>query len=142
MPLVTGTLSDIAPNPLAGLRPQIIIALSEPTTKNGRLFATAPIIIEPDPSGYFAIELASTSGMIPTSGAWYSLTIRWLSASGGFDHLRWKLRVPSEGGQIGHLLEAPAGADNIWISPNPPPVPGPVWIKNDENPALVMRDRS
>jgi hypothetical protein len=140
MPLVTGTLSDIAPKSLAALNPEIIVTLSEPTTRAGRLFTTKPLVIVPEPSGYFAFEVASTSGMIPY--AWYELTIRWISATGGFDHLRWRLRVPNDGGQIGHLLEAPAGADNIWIGAEPPPVDGPIWIKNDENPARVMRYRN
>lgn len=135
MPLVTGTLTDFNLNPLTALQPELTFVPSGAATKNGRLFSARPISIRPEPSGYFSIDLASTDGTTPET--WYVVIVRFLDGSGNADYLRWKLRVPNAGGQIGQLLEAPTNPGLVWFGPNPPPgtpVRGTGWIKTDDNP--------
>jgi len=137
MPLVTGTLTDFGLQPLTGAQPELIFTPQQASTKNGRLLATLPVRVTPQPSGYFEVDLISTVGLVPAT--WYELTILWLAPGGGFDHLRWRVNVPAEGGQIGTLLDAPTGQDVIWVGPTRPPTDGPVWFNTAANPAQIMR---
>jgi len=128
MPLVTGTLTDFGLKPLADQQPQLVFTPQEASTKNGRLLATAPVLVTPQPSGYFEVDLVATAGLVPET--WYELTILWLTPGGGFDHPRWRITVPAAGGQIGTLLSAPAGSGAVFIGSSPPPMPSQYtwWI--------------
>jgi hypothetical protein len=143
MPLVTGTLTDFITNPLAaGINPRIVFQPSGAAAKNGRLFASRPIIVAPQPSGYFEADLFSNEGTTPPT--WYLVKIQWLDSDGGYvaaDNLEWKLRVPADGGQIGALLEAPSPTGAVWFGPTPPPVPSQYtgWINPEENPPIYRQ---
>ena len=126
MPLVTGTLTDFGLQPLTGAQPELIFTPQEPATKNGRLLATRPIVVTPQPSGYFEVDLISTVGVVPAT--WYEVTIRWVDPASGFDHVRWRLTVPDGGGQIGTLLAAPAGPGTFYAGRERPPVDGKIWL--------------
>lgn len=135
MPTVTGTLTDFGTVPLSSsLAPRLIFVPSGAAAKNGRLFASRPIVVVPQPSGYFEVELFSTEGTTPPT--WYEVTIQWLEEATNPDHLSWKLRVPAAGGQIGALLEAPAPSGAVWFGTEPPEVPSRYtgWVKTDALP--------
>ena len=140
MPLVTGTLSDFIRDPLAAaLSPQIVFVPSSAAAKNGLLFASRPIIVTPQPSGYFEVDLFSTEGTTPPT--WYTVRIQWVESNGGYlgaDHLEWKLRVPADGGQIGALLDAPAPSGAVWFGPEPPSSPSRYtgWVNTGLNPPV------
>lgn len=137
MAIVTGSLRDFTTTAIPQARaPRIVFTPSGAGTTTTRLLASIPVVVTPDTSGAFSVDLAPTDQVMPA--VYYRIRIEWLDASGGFvgvDIPDWSLAVPSSGGSIGDLLTAPANSGSVWIGLDPPPkpVPGTWWLQTDIN---------
>lgn len=131
MALVTGTLRNFGIESLAPYSPQIVFTPSGNAVLGDYLLATDPIVVTPQVSGVFEVNLAPTVDIRPD--CWYTIAIQWLDAGGNYirkDFPDWKLRVPSIGGTVTALLAVPANPAQVWVGETPPPnpVPGTWWL--------------
>lgn len=140
MPTVTGTLQDFGLASLSAYKPQIIFTPSQAASTRNSIFASRPIPVEPSTAGTFTVTLANTTILRPE--VWYQITIRWLDPLAGYqsaDFPQWKVRVPSNGGNLGELIETDPSAQETWIGPQPPLEETPYlwWINNAVMPPLL-----
>lgn len=132
MPIVTGNLRDFATRSLNPYSPVVAFIPNGPGVLGPTVFASQTITVVPEPStSAFSVILADTTMARPD--VWYTLEVRWLDTAGNYvfvDRFPWKLRVPSEGGQVGDLIAAPANPFQAWVSTSPPdnPAPGTWWL--------------
>lgn len=147
MPLVTGTVQDIAGMPLTGLNPIIrFTPAGVAASPGGRVFTSKKVDVEPTSTGTFSVDLATTYGLIPNDAHW-KIAILFRNPDGydeghGYTQVGlpgWKLRVPPEGGAIGPMIDAPAPANSLWIGLTPPPEGRgyQYWIDLSTNPAQI-----
>lgn len=133
MATVTGALSDFGINPFPELQPRLIFTPSGPGVSATRLFATKPIIVDvASGSGSFTVNLQPTDGVRPA--VYYKVTIEWLDPAGNYvsaDFLEWKIFVPSAGGELYDLIQAPVNPLLFYVGETAPlyPVPGQYWLK-------------
>lgn len=141
MATVTGTLNDFNLQSLASYSPRVVFTASEPAASPARLFSTKPIMVTPNASGGFTVELQPTTQLVP-EGVFYRIRIEWLDSTGGFvgvDFVDWPLLVPDTGGSIQDLLDVAPGTSLVWVGlvppPEDPPKAGRLWlVMNPLNP--------
>ena len=125
MALVTGhyVLPDGNALPVSAI-PKIEAIPSKPAiTVGGRVISQTPQTVDPDPlTGEFTFSLTPTVDVID-SGFHYLIRGYYLKpdgydASHGFtrrDLFEYKLYVPTEGGTIGDLVNAPGRPSQAWV---------------------------
>lgn len=137
MAVITGTLLDFSLDALAPYSPRLIFAGSQPATAGDRLLSTKPFGVRVEADGSFSVDVQPTD--VVTPAAYYTIRIEWLDSAGGFvgvDFVDWRLYVPSEGGAVGDLLEAPSNPGMVWVGLTPPPdpiTPGTWWLHANPN---------
>lgn len=123
MATITGTLSDFGLEPLSDRAPIIRFIPSAAGVNGARLFASTPITVTPAPDGSFAVELASTDGVVPD--AWYTVQIEHLNSGGvptHFDVLGLRIYVPLDyDGPMSELPGVPLSPDTVLVSLDLPP---------------------
>lgn len=135
MAIVTGSLKDIVGAAMGNRQVALVFRLNGPavqanSTTPGMIHPTAEARVVPAANGSFTVDLIATT--VLRGEAWYTLRIEWLDGSGPLnDFPEWKIRVPTSGGNIADILEAPANPMLFWIGEDPPPnpTPGQNWLK-------------
>ncbi|ASN20709.1 hypothetical protein [Arthrobacter sp. YN] len=140
---VTGNVTEISGDHLAGMNPEIHFKLNSPQAKAGKIFPTQILTVAPASNGSFTANLESTTDMM--DDAWYTVSIQWLDAGGNYvkaDFPDWQLQVPTTGGSFTNLFgKPPKNTRMVYVSLTPPDNPRPfaLWLKanpaNDDDPA-------
>lgn len=139
MPNVTGNLTDVGFDYLAGLNPVVEFHLNAPQVSANRVYATRPAKVTPASNGDFTVSLADTTAM--HADAFYTMHVRWQEPGSanvqGFSpvdvHIDTPIRVPSTGGSIGDLIGSVTNLSLVYISLIAPkyPLPLMLWYKTD-----------
>ncbi|WIB25435.1 hypothetical protein [Curtobacterium sp. MCSS17_015] len=122
---------------LAALSPRLMFCPSGSAVSPTAVLASRPVVVTPATNGTFTVELQPTDQLRP-EGTYYTLRVEWLDATGGFvavDLLDWPIFVPSGGGSLADLVDAPAGPALMWTSLEEPPFPKPGmrWLQSNPN---------
>lgn len=120
---VTGTLTDLGLEPLTGLNPVLVFFPPESIAlTTGHISVTEPVEVEPDSTGAFTAELASTDDLVGRGQRW-RVALGWrdpdtFGASGHtrYDHPRWKIAVPRGGGRLVDMLDQPVAQDVLAVA--------------------------
>lgn len=125
MAAVTGSLRNFGLANIAHLNPEIAFIPNKPATgTGGKIFATEPIKVTPNPiDSTFSVALEPTETLL-TADVWYEVQVRWFDPAGNYvkaDFPDWKIFVPTAGGVFGDLVGQKLNPSFVITSPVAPP---------------------